>query len=254
MVGRTMLLHNLHRFRLVTFDMTETLIGFRRAPAVQYAKTAAQLGVYDIDQNKLQQCFKKEFKAIEQRHPNFGLHSPNFTWQDWWSQLVCNIFHCVDPHIKEEKLKELSDTLIKIYRTRECWHHMKGGQELVKSVRNAGKKIGVISNSDPSLQEVLKEMNLYDKFDFILTSYEAGYQKPHKNIFQKALDVYKVQPHEALHVGNTYEIDYVGARDAGWSSLLITPDELDLQKVSPTQGYKNIADLLAALDNKEIRW
>ncbi|KAI8120305.1 rhythmically expressed gene 2 protein [Lucilia cuprina] len=254
MVGRTMLLQNLKRFRLITFDITETLIDFSRAPAVQYSKTAAQLGVHVIDRRKLEQCFKQEFKAIEEKHPNFGLHSPNFTWQDWWSQLVYNIFHCVDPNIEEAKLKELSEKLIKIYRTSECWRHMEGGLELIKCVRDADKKVGVISNFDPSLEEVLKEMNLLDKFDFVLTSYEAGYQKPHKNIFQKALDVYNVQPHEALHVGNTYEIDYVGARNAGWSSLLITPAEKDLQKAAPTQGYKNIADLLVALKSKEIRW
>ncbi|KAM7346699.1 rhythmically expressed gene 2 protein isoform 2-T4 [Cochliomyia hominivorax] len=248
-----MLLKNLQRFRLVTFDITETLIGFRNPPAVQYAKTAGQLGIHGIDQNKLAQCFKKEFKAIEKRHPNFGLYSPNFTWQDWWSQLVCNIFHCVKPNIEPQKLKELSETLIKIYRTNECWHHMPGCLELVTCVRDAGKKVGVISNFDPSLEEVLKEMELFHQFDFILTSYEAGYLKPHKSIFQQALDVYKLEPHEALHIGNTYEIDYVGARNAGFSSILITPDESDLEKVSPTQGYKNIADLLTALDTDEIR-
>lgn len=249
-----MLLKNLQRFRLITFDITETLIGFNSPPAVQYAKTAGELGIQNVDKKKLEQCFKIEFKSMEQRHPNFGRNTPNYSWQDWWSEAVYNIFHCVKPNIPPEKLKELSEALIKVYRTKECWHLMPGCMDLIKTMHDAEKKVGVISNSDPSLEEVLKEMDLLDKFDFIITSYEAGFPKPHKTIFQRALDVYKVQPHEALHIGNTYEIDYVGARDAGFSSLLITPEETDIKKAEPTQGYKNIADLLIALDSKEIRW
>lgn len=249
-----MLLQNLSRFRLVTFDITDTLIRFSRAPAIQYAKAAAEMGIQGIDQIKLDKCFKSEFKAIEKRHPNYGLHSSNFTWQDWWSQLVSNIFHCVNPNIEQEKLKMLSEHLIKIYRTKECWRHMEGGQELVTVVRNCGKKTGVISNSDPSLVSVLREMELFDKFDFILTSYEAGFSKPDKNIFQMALDMYKIKPHEALHIGNTYELDYVGARSAGWSSLLVSSHEEDLSKVPSSQGYKNISDLLKTLNSQEINW
>lgn len=249
-----MLLRNLERFRLVTFDITDTLLRFRRAPAVQYAKTAAQLGVLNIDQCKLEKCFKKEFKNMARLYPNFGCCTPNFTWRDWWSNLVHNIFLCVDPTIEKEKLKELSDTLLRIYRTNECWQHINGAQELVQSIRQANKKVGVISNFDPSLDEVLKEMNINDKFDFILTSYEAGHQKPDKSIFDKALDVYKLAPHEALHIGNMYDIDYQGARNAGWSSILVTPDESDLKKVSSTQGYTSITNLLTALKTNEIRW
>ncbi|TMW49559.1 hypothetical protein DOY81_005347 [Sarcophaga bullata] len=249
-----MLLRNLQRFRLVTFDITDTLLRFRRAPAVQYAKTAAKLGVQNIDQSRLEICFKQEFKHMATLHPNFGCYTPNFTWLDWWNDLVHNIFLCVDPTIDKEKLKELSNELLRIYRTNECWQHVSGAQELVQSVRKANKKVGVISNFDPSLVEVLKEMNIYDKFDFILTSYEAGHQKPDKSIFDQALDMYKFKPHEALHIGNMYNIDYLGARNAGWSSLLVTRDELDLKNVPPTQGYTSIVNLLTALDNKEIRW
>lgn len=247
-------LQNLQRFRLITFDITDTLIRFRRAPAVQYAKTAALIGVTDIDQTQLEQCFKQEFKAMTKLHPNFGSHSVNLSWQDWWSQLVCNIFRCVKPNIDQGKLQELTETLIRIYRTSECWCHIDGGEELLRKVREAGKQIGVISNFDPSLEKVLEEMNLLDKFDFILTSYEAGYQKPHNNIYQIPLDKCNVKSHEALHIGNMYDIDYVGARNAGWSSLLVTPNEKELKKVEPSHGHNSIVDLLKALDTKDIKW
>lgn len=250
----TKLLQNLKRFRLVTFDITDTLIRFSRAPAIQYAKTAAEMGIGDIDQGAMESCFKKEFKAMNSLYPNWGYSTPNFTWQQWWSLLVTNIFHCVKPDIDSEKLKELTKKLIRIYRTSDCYSHIDGGRDLVDKVRRAGKQIGVISNFDPSLIQVLNEVGLADKFDFILTSYDVGFQKPNKEIYNASLKISNVQPHEALHIGNMYALDYIGARNAGWSSLLITSNESDLKKTQPTHGYSSIRELINALDNKDIIW
>ncbi|XP_013118543.1 rhythmically expressed gene 2 protein [Stomoxys calcitrans] len=247
-------LANLNRFRLVTFDITDTLIRFSRAPAVQYAKTAAQLGVTDIDQVAMERCFKKEFMAMNRQYPNWGCNIPNFTWQQWWSTLVSNIFYCAKPDIDQHKLKELTNILVRTYRTSDCYRHIEGGRELVDRVRNAGKKVGVISNFDPSLKKVLSEVNLADKFDFILTSYEVGFSKPSKEIYDASLAISKVEAHEALHIGNMYALDYLGARNAGWSSILITPNEIDLNKAQPTHGFRNIKELLHVLDNDVIEW
>ncbi|XP_075155400.1 rhythmically expressed gene 2 protein-like [Haematobia irritans] len=245
---------NLKRFRLVTFDITDTLVRFSRPPAIQYAKTAYSLGITEIDQVTMEQCFKREFKAMNKLHPNWGYNTPNFTWQQWWSTLVSNIFHCVKPDIEPDKLKELTKNLIRIYRTSECYRHIEGGQQLVDRVRSTGKKVGVISNFDPSLKKVLEEVNLAEKFDFILTSYDVGSSKPNKEIYDAGLAISKCSSDEALHIGNMYSMDYEGARNAGWSSILITSNENDIRKTLPTQGYRNIKDLLNALDNDVIEW
>uniref|UniRef100_D3TNS2 Putative hydrolase n=1 Tax=Glossina morsitans morsitans TaxID=37546 RepID=D3TNS2_GLOMM len=253
MIGNSTFLRNLRKFRLVTFDITETLLCFRQAPAIQYAKTAAELGVTDIDQPLLEQCFKDEFKTMAKLYPNYGRYS-QLSWYDWWAQLVERIFHCVKPNIDEKKLKQISGTLIKIYRTNECWIHIDGNKELLSRVRQANKHVGVISNSDPSLHKVLKEMEILDKFDFVLTSYEAGYQKPDRSIYDIPLEKYGVKADEALHIGNTYDLDYIGARNAGWSSLLVTRNKIDLERAQSTHAYPSLKDLLLALDTKEIQW
>ncbi|XP_005181008.2 rhythmically expressed gene 2 protein [Musca domestica] len=254
MSNTTRLIDNLKRFRLVTFDITDTLVRFSKPPAVQYAKTAAQLGVTDIDQSAMEACFKREFKAMKKLHPNWGYNTPNFTWQEWWTSLVKNIFLCVKPDIDPKKLQEVANTLVRIYRTKECYSHIDGGVELIDRVRNSGKKIGVISNFDPSLRQVLKEIHLDEKFDFIMTSYDVGFEKPHKEIYDACLNKCNIQSNEALHIGNMYTMDYEGARNAGWSSILLTTNEEDLERTQPTQGYRNIKDLLNALDNDGIKW
>lgn len=250
----TRFVQNLKRFRLVTFDITDTLLRFRQAPSIEYARVAAQFDINIADHERLEKCFKQEFRLMSRKYPNFGRNTIDLSWYDWWRLLVKNIFHCMDPNIEETKLKLLAERLIEIYRTKECWCLMDGTEEILRRIKENHKILGVISNFDPSLSKVLKEMEILDNFDFVLTSYEAGFQKPDANIYGFPLRKYDLEPHEALHIGNLYSLDYLGARQAGWSSLLITSIEKELQKADENHTFSNLCELITALDSKLIKW
>lgn len=84
--------------------------------------------------------------------------------------------------------------------------------------------MGVISNFDPRLNEILKEAGLYHRFEFVLSSYEAKTFKPHPTIFQIALERYSKEatlPNECCHIGDTYKEDFIGATQAGWNAILV---------------------------------
>lgn len=76
-------------------------------------------------------------------------------------------------------------------------------------------------------------MKLFQYFDFVIGSYEAGCTKPDPEIFIKAMEASKfqdLQPDECLHIGNTPRHDYLGARGVGWRSALINErDAKDLK-------------------------
>ena len=70
----------------------------------------------------------------------------------------------------------------------------------------------------------------YD-IDFTVMSYDVGYEKPDKRIFEAAEGLLATLPAAAgtetsswdkLYVGDEYEKDVVGARNAGWSSVLLS--------------------------------
>ena len=70
-------------------------------------------------------------------------------------------------------------------------------------------------------------MELHHYFRFILTSYCAGFVKPDSQIFHLTLDKLdngRIKPQEVLHVGDTPEIDYLGAVNAGWNAILVHQD------------------------------
>ena len=81
--------------------------------------------------------------------------------------------------------------------------------------------LGVISNWDSRLISTLENLNLADNFKFILPSAVVGSAKPDKKIFEEALRLSGVKPHEACHIGDEIKTDIDGARNIGIHAILL---------------------------------
>lgn len=105
-------------------------------------------------------------------------------------------------------------------RTSANWDRaLPGTREALDRIANKFR-IGVISNADGKIDQVLKMCGLGDCFASITDSGTAGYEKPHSEIFAAALRSMKVSPERALYVGDLYSVDYVGATGAGMQAVL----------------------------------
>jgi len=90
-------------------------------------------------------------------------------------------------------------------------------------LRRRGLSVGVISNSDGTAEQSLRDAGLLDAVDFVLDSHLVGVEKPDPRIFQLALGRAAVTPAEAAFVGDLYSIDVLGARRAGMIGILMDP-------------------------------
>ena len=81
--------------------------------------------------------------------------------------------------------------------------------------------LGVVSNWDSRLEEILANLGIGDLFDFVLASTVVGSAKPDSLIFEEALRLSGVDPEEALHIGDEPATDIAGARAVGIDALLI---------------------------------
>lgn len=255
--NKMILQKNLSRFKLVTFDITDTLLKFKRPPAIQYAKKASDFGYHNVDQIKLAENFRKHFKQMDQLYPNFGSNT-NMTWDNWWKKLVIDVFHSTDTSIPNDDIEKIANELIRVFGTIECWVKLPGANELVETMKKHVKKIGVVSNFDPRISEIVKEMCL-PEFDFVLDSYRAGVRKPDKRLFEMAIELSNCNccPSEALHIGNTPKLDYVGAKEAGWSSLLVSGGTDEWKKYSEINSnhvFETLLNVNRALESTVISW
>jgi len=135
-------------------------------------------------------------------------------------------------------------------------------KQTLAELKQAGMPLAVVSNSDRSVEDLLKEIGYAQYLDVIVDSFVDGVAKPDARLFYLALTrlgrsdlVEQAQaaargeatPPPVVHVGDHYRADFVGARDAGLCAWLIDP--LDLYgEVAANMRVRSIADLPARLN------
>ena len=93
-------------------------------------------------------------------------------------------------------------------------------------LRDTGFKLAIVSNWDTPLDPLTERLGIAHYFDIIVASHDARVlsAKPDPHIFNYTLTAVGVSAEEAVHVGDTYEADIVGAKNVGIRPILIDRD------------------------------
>lgn len=91
----------------------------------------------------------------------------------------------------------------------------------LKELKNRGLILGLISNVAQDMESTYDELGLQPYLDFKVTSSEVGYDKPQPEIFLAALEKAQAKPEAAIHIGDQYELDVLGARGVGMAAVLL---------------------------------
>lgn len=98
-----------------------------------------------------------------------------------------------------------------------------GAIEGLAALRDAGYIVGVVSNADGTVDQLLAAAGFGPHLAFVVDSGAVGIEKPDPRIFDLALGLAGVAAAEALYVGDLYPVDVVGARGAGIEPILLDP-------------------------------
>jgi putative hydrolase of the HAD superfamily len=94
---------------------------------------------------------------------------------------------------------------------------------VLAELRARGYTLGVVSNADGRAAASLDACGLAPYFAAVIDSHIVGVEKPDPRIFALALEACGARPGEAVFVGDIYEVDVVGARNAGMTGYLLDP-------------------------------
>jgi REG-2-like HAD superfamily hydrolase len=111
--------------------------------------------------------------------------------------------------------------LSELFMVTSNWHIFPEVPPALAALEERGLVIGAVSNWVWQLPELLHALNLVRHFDFIVASARIGFEKPHPEIFRRALEQAHVSPGEAIHVGDHLDADVQGALGAGIQPVLI---------------------------------
>lgn len=127
-----------------------------------------------------------------------------------------------------------------------------GVREMLLDLKAAGGRVFLLSNAQSCFTiDELHATELYDIFDGILISSDAGVKKPDMRIFDIAFDRFSITAENSIYVGNDMRDDILGASGVGMRTVYIQTEqsgsypELDIP--SPTYEVKDHGEMRSLL-------
>ncbi len=106
-------------------------------------------------------------------------------------------------------------------------------------------KLAILTNgSTTSQRRKLDTIDIYDLLDYTLVSSEVNMKKPDIRLFEYIANKLNLKPNECIYVGDNYNIDVLGSRNAGMTPIFISRNNESYDNVIV---IKEISELLNIL-------
>jgi putative hydrolase of the HAD superfamily len=121
---------------------------------------------------------------------------------------------------------------------------MPGALDCLQTLRAAGLAIAVCSNWGWDLQADLQGTGLVGQIDVLVPSAQAGFRKPHPQVYQSTLARAGFAAEHAVFVGDGLNTDVLGPRRVGIRSVLLAKAAVDTYRGPQVGSLAEAAELL----------
>lgn len=226
--------------RAVTFDAGQTLVELDTA---MLSRRLAERGIA-VDPATLDGAQPPAWRTYEQVMKSEGGHEE--PWQIFMRTLLAGA------GVDAAKARELAAWLYDEQQRKNLWRRPIAGMfELAAELAARAVPVGILSNSEGRLAELIEEIGWSPPFTAIVDSGRVGVAKPEPGIFEHAARALGVAVGEVVHVGDSRSADIDGARAVGMRSIWFG----DRAEARPDDGEdvavaRDAAGVRAAL----VRW
>ena len=199
---------------LVCLDAAGTLFHLRGSLGALYAEHAMAYGLRPAEglADRLERRFYRQFGAMPR--PAYRAGDPKHNDRvdrDWWRLLVERVFEGLGPMAFEAFFDDIYD----LFADASVWQLYPEVPTTLAALREAGLRLAIVSNFDARLFPVCEGLGLLPAVDAVVIAAEAGAAKPDAAIFHTVLGRFDALPDQAVHVGDSWHEDALGATGAG---------------------------------------
>lgn len=204
------------RIQHVFFDATGTLLDVRGSVGAIYAPHAARFG-FATTPEAIDASFRPAMaSAPPSCFPGARAGDIPRLERAWWRDIVRRTFA---PLGSFERFDDFFDAVFEAFRRPEAWRLLDGARNMLETLRAEGRRLGIVSEMDGRLYDVLEACELRGYFDCVLLSSREGFPKSDGGLFRRALECTGARPESSAHVGDSPRTDVAGAACAGLTAI-----------------------------------
>ncbi|HEY7282361.1 MAG TPA: HAD-IA family hydrolase [Actinomycetota bacterium] len=204
--------------RAVLFDAGETLLSPYPSFAELLSATLRSEGFHHVTPELVREQVKVVARLFEEatREGRLWSTSAEASWE-FWSGLYRGLLEAMDVPYAEELARRLYATFTDVgnYRLFD------DALPVLEKLGGAGLALGLISNFEEWLEELLEHLDVARFFEVRVISGAEGLEKPDPAIFRLALDRMGVQAEDAAYVGDNVVYDVEPAQSLGMTGVLL---------------------------------
>ncbi|MGI8774265.1 MAG: HAD family hydrolase [Actinomycetota bacterium] len=232
------------RFDMVFFDAGETLLRPHPSFHELFSATCRRAG-YEIDVDLVHSVQQRLAPHLVELAEETGIVAPSLDPADsltYWSHLYRRLLG--ELGIEDE---DLIASLYSTFSSSASYKLYDDALPCLEALAGAGHRLGLISNFERWLEEMLVELEVGHHFEISIISGFVGVEKPDPAIYEAAVRTAGVEPGDAVHIGDSPTMDVEPAAEVGMTAILL--DRWDRYPESRAPRVRSLSAIPALLAN-----
>ena len=206
------------RTRTVFFDLGDTLMYVHPDVPTLYLQTCTEIGIATTAERLADALHAGErmYRGALRAGRTFesSMEEARAFWQEYNELILAEL------GVENDRAAKAFQLSSRFWHP-ESWRAFPEVHDVLRDLRARGLQLAVISNFTDALVALCETHELDGYFDCLVASAVTGAQKPDAGIFREALRRTGADPAHALHVGDNYVADILGARASGIRGVLL---------------------------------
>jgi len=204
------------KYTTILFDLDGTLRASQPEGFEAFAQYCGRVGI---------QLTQIQIELIEREANRYwasglvDVHMSRYDKREFWlnyDNILLTAIGVTDPSAYAPRIQELYDLY---YDPIDVLYS--DAFVVLEELRKGGYVLGLVTNRDTDIEPMLLRYRMREYFNFVVTGGQAGFFKPHPEIFRQAIKLSGGPPEKTLYVGDNYFADVVGALNVGMDAVLV---------------------------------
>ena len=230
---------------IVFLDAGETILHPHPSFPELFARTCREHG-YSVSPEDVAPVLYGMVRDMDTVAAEIGVTAPSTTAAGSYALWTHIYRRCLDG--LEIAHDSLPDVLYNVFSDSATYRLYPDALPAVDRLRAESYRVGLISNFEGWLEEMLVELQAGDIFEVSVISGLVGVEKPDPRIYEIALEKSGVEPERAAHVGDSVRLDVEPATAVGMKAVLLDRDGKHSDTQWPTiRGLEELPAVISEL-------